>query len=185
MGHTTPKNSPIIIKPYLLLVIPTFIWCLLVTNPRFCSSQCWSGQMYSRCSISLIGFERTMDKMTNPYSSPKNIYTTKCNNVISIIILYRLPNIAQGIIQTSESSISHINGVWPLLFTPISGHLWRVCLPEWMNCQHLSIKLLGQRPQREWDPVEQRLHMDLKRESPQSTGPTGWTESLTLLYPPG
>jgi len=61
---------PTIISPYLLRVIPTLIWCSSVRNPKFSSNHDLSGCTWSSFLISASGWERTVDRITIPYSSP-------------------------------------------------------------------------------------------------------------------
>ena len=78
LGKLTPqlmrirlgKDLPTIMSPYLLRVIPTLISCLLVRKPRFSSSHDLSGCTWSSLRISSRGRDRTVERITNPYSSP-------------------------------------------------------------------------------------------------------------------
>ena len=64
------QNSPTMIRPILLRVIPTLISCSSVKKPRFSSNHPLSGCTCSGFAISDRGWERTVESSTMSYSSP-------------------------------------------------------------------------------------------------------------------
>ena len=61
---------PMMMRPYLARVIPTLISWGSVRKPRCSLSQLRSGCTRLRFLISPTGWERTVDRITYPYSSP-------------------------------------------------------------------------------------------------------------------
>ena len=66
-------------RPNLLLVMPTFNWCSSVRKPRCSRRHPWSACTCFGLAISLTGNERTVDRITMPYSSP-----VKVENIVNL-----------------------------------------------------------------------------------------------------
>ena len=116
---------PMMMRPYLARVIPTLISWGSVRKPRCSLSQLRSGCTRLRFLISPTGWERTVDRITYPYSSPvgedgerHKLYITKH----LITVHERCKETSLSVTETIASSSSWVSAACTRISTStISG----------------------------------------------------------------
>ena len=130
-------NLPTMMRPYLLLVMPTLSWCSSVRKPRFSSNHPRSAWTCLGLAISLIGNERTVERITIPYSSPEKLEHTAIYTMSYVYL-----TIIKSLSSYSATATSLQTSPWLSVIdaTLIFRHASHIILPIRFFCAEYGVR---------------------------------------------